>query len=366
MRRQSMLFLLVFLFSIFIFSMFYGCCEECEECQECPECADTNYTHIDPPYIQNITAPEELVVGNSGDFSYEVLSDTGIVRSSWIFFANSEENSDFFYPEEGSYEGEWVPDEDIPDMFENADTGVSVSHLYSHRGIFTATLEIEDADGYVERDGRIVNVLPAEPDTDESPILLAPGLTDTAFGEDFTLLDYGLWATGGCLASVWEDSFPVLRNFCFVDSLSGVGEKYVYSWIECGKILRVAGSKSNLATISVNFDIAGALHIWDAAETDYVQYSVYLSTRMIDGGLPETHYIYSKSLEGIDGDQSYYLNSNHTKILEINFAGDEEYEIYFGVKVKALISDGGGAAICFDNDELGFTGLNYMILSLPK
>ncbi len=357
--------LFILLASMLVFTMFSGCSKECEECQTCPDCPDTNATNIDPPYIEDISGPGELTIGNSGDFSYEVLTDTSIVRSSWIFFANSDEYSDYFFPEAGASEGSWTPDDNPPNMFANADTGETPSFTYSMRGIFTATLEIEDADGYIARGGTFVQVEPAVPDTDEHPILIAPGLSDTLSGNEFALLNYGLWSSDGCLASVYADSFHILKTFCFIDSLSGSDDRYVYSWVEAGKIVRVAGSKSNLATISLNFDIVGAMLLWDAAATDYVKYSIYVKTRLADGGLPETHYIYSKIIDGTDGDQSYYLNSNHNAMLEINFAGDEEYEFWFGEKIQVLSSPGAGAALCFDGEN-GMTKLNYVIMSLPK
>ena len=357
--------LFILLASMLVLTMFAGCSKECEECQRCPDCPDTNATNIDPPYIQNILGPGELTVGDNGDFSYEVLTDTSIVRSSWIFFANSDEYSDYFFPGAGASEGNWTPDSEPPNMFANADTGETLSYTYSRRGVFTATLEIEDADGYVERSGTFVQVEPAVPDTDENHIIIAPGLTDTVYGDEFAMLDCALWASDGCLASAYADSFDVFKNFAFIDSLSGIDDRYVSSSVKSGKIIQVAGAASNPGTLFVNFDVIGAMHLWDAEPTDFVKYSVFVTTRLTDGGLPETQYVYSKTLDGSEGDQSYYLDSNYEISIPVNFEGSEEYKLWVGTKIEILSSEGAGAAICFDGEN-GMTRLNYVILALDK
>lgn len=349
------------LLTILLLLLVVGCSKD----EECPECPDVNRTDVEPPYIEAVSGPSEITVGESADFFCDVLTDAPIVRYSWVLSPASYGNEDYFFPPEGTSEGEWTPTGTVPDMFADADTGAEVSNIYASRGCFAIAIEIEDTDGYIERGGTMLKVNPAVPDTDANPTMLYPGLADTIWGSEFTLMDYGLWASGGCMAASKTGSYNIAHNFAFIDSLSGYGDRYVNLWWETGKVLRIPGGEVHPADVIVNFDAFGTMHLWNAAEIDYARYSIYVISRMLDGGLPEKHIIYSKTLIG-DGDyRAFLVNSSNEVSLITNFEPDEEYEFWFGVEIEALVSSGAGSAICFDGEN-GMTKLNYVVFLLQK
>ncbi|RKZ29644.1 hypothetical protein DRQ36_07990 [bacterium] len=361
-------------------------CEKCEECEDCPPCdtfyicdtlydtlvvcdtivvCDSNYTDIDPPFIEEISGPHEITLGGEAAFGCSVLTDAPLVRMSWDLFAETGENIDYFYPADPT-EGPFTPWGTVPATFIETDTGASPTHTYDKRGKYTAVLEIEDEDGYIEHDGFVVFAVPTVPDTNADPRIVRAGIPDSIYGEDFELLRFGLIADNRIPVSVYADSYDQFHAFANINSDYLPGPNYIQTRVETGKCLRIEGAGDFRMEITVDYDIAGALHIRGGDIGDYVRYSAYMTLRET-GGFPETHYLYSYTLDGIDGDQAYYINNEQVITDTVIVWGMLEYEFWFGVETVQFIggSGGTGSSVCFDGTD-GFTKLNKIKVYMEK
>ena len=354
MKRAFLSVLILVVFSV----IFFGCCKDCN----CPECPPENDTNIDPPYIISVDGPTEVTVGNSADFSCEVLSDAPIDSFLWDLEPSFDLASDYYYPAAGSEEGEWTPTGERPDIF-NADIfDTNASFIYEKRGIYTAVLEIKDEDGYIEFGNTIVQVDPETPDTFADIVQLAPGLQDTIYSSTFEALNYGLYASDGCMASVYADSFNTLHSMAYIDSFSGPEDRYVQEWISTGKRLQVFTGEPTPADVRVDYDISSAIHLWDSSDIDYVQVTVYLNIIHEDNGRSYLFHLLRQRFTSADG-EAYYLNSHHNMNCPFDFNGGF-YTLWFGVKID-IYSSQGGAAFCMDNSD-NFVKLNYIYIDLNK
>ncbi|MCD6594632.1 hypothetical protein J7L68_03045 [bacterium] len=344
----------VFLSMLFI----GGCCKDCN----CPDCSPENNTNIDPPYIIAVDGPVEITVGNTADFSCEVFSDAVIDSFLWDLEPSFDATSDYYYPTAAVAEGEWTPTNERPDIFNTDVADTSASYTYDKRGVYTAVLEIKDTDGYIECGNAIVRVNPETPDTFADIIQLAPGLQDTIYSSEFEALNYGLYASDGCMASVYADSFNVLHSVAYIDSLSGLEDRYIQEWISTGKRLQIFTGEATPADVRVDYDISSAIHLWDSADIDYVQITVYLNIIHENNGRSYLFHLIRQTFTSADG-AAYYLDSNHNMNCPFDFNGGF-YTLWFGVKVD-IYSSQGGAAFCMDNDE-NLVRLNYIYIDLNK
>ncbi|MCK5832714.1 hypothetical protein KAH81_03490 [bacterium] len=322
---------------------------------------DTNYTNVDPPFIESVTGPGQLIVGNEAQFYCEILSDAEILRKSWNLDLSA---GGYFYPSSVT-EGGFTPSGLRPDPFVQTDTGEAPTFNYSKRGKYTAALEIEDADGYIERSGTMVSVIPETADSAGVHIVRAAS-TDTVLGEDFDFLRFGLIADNVVPACVYADGYDAFSAYSYIDCDISPGYRIVRTKVETGKRIGIEGSGWFVARISVDFDVEGALHLWGGGSEDMVEYAAYITVQHTDG-LPRTHYIYSKSLNSSSLDEAFYLNGNHVVEDTLNVMGNEEYEFWFGVETFQYLapSDSSGSAVCFD-DAVAPTKLNRVMFTLEK
>ncbi len=333
-----------------------GCSKDCPECEDCPE---ENPTDVEPPFINNIYGPGDIIIGNLADFGCDIVSDADIIQYSWDLTPFTGDSTDYYFPDDGTPQGEWTPTGERPSLI-SADAEDSVaSYTYYNRGIFIPLLQIEDEDGYIERANTVVRVNPETPDEFDDIVQLAQGLEDTIYGNEFEVLRFGAWTTNGCLASIYTDGYNEFHDFCYIDSLSGWNERQIYSWVETGKKLQVFAGEPVPGDIVADFDIAGALHLWDYQPEDYIEITVYLSF-ISESGISETFYLFSETLQASD---AYWLNSNHNITIPIT-VNEGYYEIWFGLQVE-VYSQSGGAAVCLDGEN-GFTLLNYVFITLNK
>ena len=349
----------ILFFAAMMILLFAGC--DNNTCDNPAAPADTNHTNVDPPFIQSVDGPWEVVVGNEASYSCTILSDADIVRKSWdldLFAA------DYFYPTTAA-EGAFAPTGTRPNPFVESDTGATPTFAYSHRGKYTAALEIEDADGYIERSGTMTNVVPAVDDTPSIHIVRAASV-DTLDGSDFDIVRFGLIADNAVPACVYSDGYDRFFAYCHIDNEIAPGYRIVHTKAETGKHLGIEGSGWFVAKITVDFDVEGAMHIWGDNPDDFVKYSTYMTLRYVDG-LPITHYLYSKVLDNSAPEQGFYLKDNHVIEDTVTVMGNEEYEFWFGVETFQYLSpgDSAGSAICFDGVEAP-TKLNKVTFELEK
>jgi len=330
--------------------IFNGCCDECDVCDECP---DPNETGIDPPYIESVTGPGHVTVGTAGDFSCSVLSDADIIRYSWGLHPGSGSGVDYYFPAPGASEGVWTPDGSRPTLFVPDDSSATVSASYLSRGVYSVMVEIEDADGYTERERTIVFIDPVEPDVCEDSLEMMAGMTDSIKGEDFEMLRFGMWTSEKAYGCSYADSLNTFNQFGYIESLDstdGDEDQYFYTYAECGDMISVIGGKDNIAVVTVNFDIKGAMHIWDATASDYVKFSMYVSKTMQDS-YPETQYLFSQTLSGDEPNPAYYFDSTREVVITTNFEGMMLFEFWVGAEIEIACSGGAGGAVCFDGDD---------------
>ncbi len=337
---------------------FWGCSKECPECPECPRVNDPG---IDPPYIELVSGPYELEVGQAGDFVCEAVSDTQITGYLWDLTPQTHPGEDYFIPPVGTPEGSFTPTGERPSLFCADDSGSCVSASFDSRGSFAIAVQVEDANGYVKRDGIVVDVSPAEPDTFASPVILYPGVPDTIWGDEFEAFRSGVVATGGCLAAAYPASFDKLQLFAYADTLCEGGEKYVHSWCEVGKLLRVTGDKVTPANITAGFSLKGAAHLWDASPYDYVRLITYIAL-VPDGGAPLIIHLTSQTVDATEGEAAYCFNTDYEITVHASLQGLTDYVLWFGV--SAEVSCSGGAAVCLDNEKDALVALNYVVVEL--
>lgn len=342
-----------------------GCTEE-----DTPTNTDQNETDVDPPYINSITGPIEAIIGSEVNFACDVASDADIDRYSWSFMAGTGDNSDYFYPADGTTEGLWTPSGEAPDPFTEQANGSAATYTYNNRGRFMATLEVEDSDDYIKRQGYMVSVLPDEPDTSVFPPIIRAGLTEDIDGEDLNFQRFYSSADDKALVSVFADSENVLHSFGYADNNDLHGDRIIVTRAEAGERLRVEGEGYFIMELTFDFDLNGAVHMWNPQAGDMVQISTYVTMNPLsEGGTPATAYLTDHAFFGSDGDQSYYFNGNHvvTDSVIVYASHEFEWQMMFGLETMQIVtgSDSSGSAVCFDGED-GFARLNSVSIFIDK
>jgi len=349
---------LLFAISILILA-FVGCDNNDDNGITAP--ADTNHTNVDPPFISDVNGPYEIEVGSDAVYSCTILSDADIIRRSWNLdlFAD-----DYFYPATAT-EGAFTPTGTMPSPFVETDTGQTPTFVYANRGKYTAALEIEDADGYVERGGTMAFVVPITAD-DPSIHVVRAASVDTLDGSEFDILRFSLIADNSVPACVYADGYDKFFAYSHIDNEIAPGYRIVRTAAETGKHLGIEGSGLFVARIIVDFDVEGSLNLWGNNPDDFVEYSTYLKIKHVDG-LTRMHYLYSKRLDWTSTEQGYYLDGNHVIEDTLNVMGNEEYEFWFGVETFQYhaAGDSAGSAVCFDGVDAP-TLLNKVTFELEK
>ncbi len=338
--------------------VFSGCSEECEPCPECPP---ENPTDVEPPFIHNINMPAELTVGQSADFSAEVLTDAPITSFNWDLTPAVDTGAEYFYPAAGTEEGEWTPSGEWVNLFVPDVSESTASFTYNTRGIFSVAVEIADTDGYVERASALLPVYPETPDTFADIVAMAPGLEDTIYGETFEAVRCGGWLTSGAMAAAYPAGYDTLHLFAYVDSFSSLEERYVHMWIETAKRIQVFTGEPTPADVRVDFDLTGAMHLVNAAEDDYVKVTVYLVIIHEDNGRTYHSVLTEYTIYGPE--EHYYINTHINRNTAFEFNGGY-YTLWVGVEVE-IVSSQGNAAFCMDNAD-NMLKVNYIYLNLNK
>jgi len=324
---------------------------------------DTNYTDLDPPFIKEVVGPGTIIEGGIAAFSCSVFTDSPIISYLWDFFATSAGSEGYFFPavlEDGSF----TPVGTAPYPFVAEDSGYTASYTYDYRGKYNAILQIIDDDGYTEYDGTRTSVGPTAPDSAGPDIIIRAGIPESLLVADFDYKRFGLIADHAIPAAVYVDDLGNLQTFAHVDNDYLPGSKYIQTRAELGRYLLLEGFGDFFCELTWDIDIKGAMHYWGTGGSDIVMYSIYSSMKM-DDGLPQTRCIYRKTLYGDGGDQAYYIDENIAVTDSVAIWGMHEYEVWLAVETVQMLSDGAGAAICFDGAN-GMTTLNELHIYMDK
>ncbi|HDR91351.1 MAG TPA: hypothetical protein ENN75_03775 [candidate division Zixibacteria bacterium] len=324
---------------------------------------DTNYTDLDPPFIKDVSGPGSVVEGNSAAFSCSIYTDAPIVSYRWDFLATSDGFEDYFYPA-GLANGTFTPSGTAPSPFQHEATGYTASYTYDNRGRYTAILEIEDEDGYIEYGGTRVAVDPSTPDTPGPDFIVRVGMPESLYVENFDYKRHAVIADHRIPASVYHDDSDDFKAFAHVSDEYLSGQRYIQTRAELGRVVQLEAFGDYICELTWDIDIQGALHYWGSNADDVVMYSIY-STMKMDTGLPQTRCIYRKALDGSSGDQAYFINENISVTDSVLVWGMHEYEVWLGIETVQLLSPGAGSAVSFDGDD-GFTKLNKLLLYMDK
>lgn len=324
---------------------------------------DTNYTHLDPPFIKEVYGPGIITQGNSAAFSCSIYTDSPIISYRWDLFAASAGFESYFFPA-GLSEGSFTPSGTAPFPFQPEATGYSANYTYENRGRYTAILEIEDEDGYIEYGGTRVAVDPTTPDTPGPDFIVRVGMPESLYVSNFDFKRYALIADHKIPASVYHDNDADFKAFAHVSDNYFSGQRYIQTRAELGRVLQLEAFGDYICELTWDIDVQGALHYWGSNSGDVVMYSIY-STMKMDTGLPQTRCIYRKTLLGNDGNQSFFVNRNIAVTDSVLVWGMHEYEVWLSIETVQMLGAGAGSAICFDGDN-GFTRLNKLNVYMDK
>ena len=381
MRRAFLGFAIVLtLFIVFGF----GCSEDCEECPDTCDTlyvydtlydtlivcdtiviCDSNYTNLDPPFIEDVIFPEMLTAGQSGAFACSVLSDAPIISYAWYLFAQSGDNANYFYPADLT-EGPFTPTGAFPFPFVEQDTGAAVNYTYDYRGRYDAVLRIEDEDGYVEYSGANFSVDPSTPDTPGPDLIVRAGIEDSLMGDEFDFQRFSLLADNAVPAAVYSDGIDVVHAFAHTSGDYIPGARYIQTRADIGRIVLLEGYGDFICELKWDIDIKGALHYQGSDAGDVVMYSIYSIMKM-DDSFPQSRCIYRQTLTGDGGDQAYYIDHNLTITDSVLVWGMHEYEVWLGVETVQMLSGGAGSAsaVSFDGTD-GLTQINKLNIYMDK
>ncbi len=324
---------------------------------------DSNYTDLDPPFIEDVFGPGNVTVGEEAAFGCSVYTDAPIIAYRWDLMASTEGFEDYFYPAV-AMEGDFTPVGSAPFPFQPEDSGYTSSYTYDYRGRYTSILQIEDEDGYIEYAGTRVAVDPTAPDSAGPDFIVRVGMAESLFVDDFNFKRHALVADHRIPAAVYHDDESDFHAFAHVDDIYLTGTRYIQTRAEMGRILQLEAFGDYICELTWDIDVQGALHYWGDNASDVVMYSIYSSMKM-DDGLPQTRCIYRKSLTGDGGDQAYYIDRNISVTDSVLVWGMHEYEVWLAVETVQMLGPGGGGAVCFDGEN-GFTRLNKVDIYMDK